>query len=508
MLKPLTSTLSALAYMPTLIRHRLWPDPHRFYPPDTRPRPSLVSHFLNQSKLKQHGVACAVRFQNVAALHQLCANTQPGHPSIIVPSHSGFTDPHSLMAFPLTYPDKPFFFMAGTEAFEKNLGFNAWLIQRHGTFSVDRGSVDKHSLATTNQILAEGRYPLVLFAEGEANYSEDVRLPFQQGAAQLGLKALKKPSVETLTYLPIAIRYPLSYRHPDRFQRQYQLTLEQWQLAYNRPIECRWSLSRPMAEQAHHLMEEAVTFMWHHYLPKSPMPSGFTQQCHTLIEHLLTTLCNAHDVTLNPEALTDITAAMALKNKLRSQINKKIRSLPPKWLAKHQKRVSQWQYIIDNPETEPPLTDLDRWQMTQLERALTGLDSSGTDLGQRLNALAATLEKRQPASEQWAKLPKATQNEWIAHLDVCRQVKLLHILVMDYPRELDTPEQWDETRLKCHLMLTHRFQFTGPKEAVVIVGEPITYGADEANLPSADALTQTLQEKVEALLAERPATLD
>ncbi len=483
------------AYLYTLLRHRLWPDPHRFYPPKPPGALPFLSAFTNTKKLRQQGAPYPVVFNNAQQLHAACQLAkQPNHAVILVPSHTSFSDPHVLVEWTLAHPDKAFYYMAGTEAFETHHGFSAFLIQTHGTFSVDRGIVDKHSLTTAQHLLAHGQHPLVLFAEGEANYCEAERLPFMPGAAQLGLKTLKQPHITHLTFVPIATHYPFVNTPPERFVRQYELTVGQWHGQHPSEPLPQWDSTLPMAAQAQALIRMATQRLWAEHFSDTPAPDDMTERCQTLIRYLATQLCTEHKVPMDDDAVTDISRGMALKNKLRSTIVRRCRILPTPWRTQHQHQLRRWQQ-------QQHLNPWDVWLLGQAEIALIGQPNPTAPTEKRLTTLERCLAKHQAAEQTYQAATPQQRAQWPHHLNVCRQIKLLHLLLADTHRHLETPTQWEETRLKCHLMLTHQFQYTSPKQATVTIGQPITLTTGNGPLPDTTALTATLQHAVETLMA-------
>ena len=90
-------------------------------------------------------------------------------------------------------------------------GIKSFFLQRLGTYSVVRASVDREAFRTTRKLLTEGKHPLVIFAEGEISRQNDTVLPFESGVVQLCFWALddmaKGDAVKPLYVVPIGIKY-------------------------------------------------------------------------------------------------------------------------------------------------------------------------------------------------------------------------------------------------------------------------------------------------------------
>ncbi|MBZ0185593.1 MAG: 1-acyl-sn-glycerol-3-phosphate acyltransferase, partial [Candidatus Obscuribacterales bacterium] len=133
-----------------------------------------------------------------------------GQRALVCPNHSNRHDPEVMFGFSMAVSEE-FNFIAAREVFDYDNGFNGWLLQRVGTYSVVRGAVDRDSFKMTRDILAKGRKKLILFPEGEISRQNDSLMPLESGAAQLSFWALsdilKNDEKESLYIVPIALKY-------------------------------------------------------------------------------------------------------------------------------------------------------------------------------------------------------------------------------------------------------------------------------------------------------------
>lgn len=137
-------------------------------------------------------------------------NKLKGKHCMICPNHSHRHDPETMFLFSCMVKED-FNYIAAREVFDWNNGLNGWFLQNAGAYSVVRGAVDRESFKMTKKILVEGKKKLVLFPEGEISRQNDILLPLESGAVQLGFMALdelhKTQAEEPLYILPVAIKY-------------------------------------------------------------------------------------------------------------------------------------------------------------------------------------------------------------------------------------------------------------------------------------------------------------
>ena len=129
-----------------------------------------------------------------------------GHTVLIAPNHADHADPHVLICLGRRH-GLTFHFMAAREGFELSR-LHAFALQRCGAFSVDREGADIASIKTAMQILRQGRFPLVVFPEGEIYHHQEQLDPLNEGVSTMLLRAAKSLPIEKCAYLiPAAMLY-------------------------------------------------------------------------------------------------------------------------------------------------------------------------------------------------------------------------------------------------------------------------------------------------------------
>lgn len=161
-------------------------------------KPYLLAHKMNNAEVEISGDGLS-RFKQLA-----------GKRCMICPNHSHRHDPEVMFILSCLAGEE-FNFIAAREVFDWDNGFNGWLLQHLGCYSVVRGAADRESFKMTKRLLVDGKKKLVLFPEGEISRTNDVLLPLESGAAQLSFMALdelhKTKPDEQLFILPVAIKY-------------------------------------------------------------------------------------------------------------------------------------------------------------------------------------------------------------------------------------------------------------------------------------------------------------
>jgi 1-acyl-sn-glycerol-3-phosphate acyltransferase len=96
--------------------------------------------------------------------------------------------------------------MAAREGFEKN-ALTRWVMQRGGAFSINREGADLAAIKMAIKVLQEGKFPLVIFPEGEIYHHMEELDELNEGVASIALRAASKLPEERRGYVvPASIR--------------------------------------------------------------------------------------------------------------------------------------------------------------------------------------------------------------------------------------------------------------------------------------------------------------
>jgi 1-acyl-sn-glycerol-3-phosphate acyltransferase len=133
----------------------------------------------------------------------------PGDGVLICPNHS-YTGDGSVMAEVGRRSGRQFYFMAAKHAFAGHGGFDGFMLQRLGGFSVDREGCDRTAMRAANDLLTTGK-ALVIFPEGEIYHTNERLTPLREGVGFIALTAQreldKQGQNRRVWILPAHIRY-------------------------------------------------------------------------------------------------------------------------------------------------------------------------------------------------------------------------------------------------------------------------------------------------------------
>ncbi len=125
---------------------------------------------------------------------------------VFMPNHPTHSDPQLMMEVCRQLQVNPAF-MAAYDVFARGK-IASWMMQRIGAFSVDREGSDRKAMKCATEILTAGRYPLVIFPEGNVYLCNDRVTPFVDGAAFIALRAQKELGSETPVFaVPVSLKY-------------------------------------------------------------------------------------------------------------------------------------------------------------------------------------------------------------------------------------------------------------------------------------------------------------
>ena len=164
-----------------------------------------IMPLVNRLFLK--GLTLDVDSESIARLKMI-----DGHPTVLAPNHAARADP--AVTFLLSKQvSQQYYYMTARETFDKGNfgGLRSFLLQRFGAYSIVRGTADRNAFRTTRELLSEGSWPLVVFAEGEISRQNDTVMRFERGIIQLcfwALDDMAKAEIDKPLYIvPIGIKY-------------------------------------------------------------------------------------------------------------------------------------------------------------------------------------------------------------------------------------------------------------------------------------------------------------
>ena len=127
------------------------------------------------------------------------------HGVLITPNHSCHADP-TVVYWVADQLKVPFYFMATWQIFLRANWLRTLILRQHGCFSVDRDGTDIRAFKQSVEILKNGRFPLVIFPEGEIYHINKQVTPFRDGPAAMALMA-SKHTERPISCVPCGIRY-------------------------------------------------------------------------------------------------------------------------------------------------------------------------------------------------------------------------------------------------------------------------------------------------------------
>ena len=176
--------------------------PYTFIPPRfSRFWHGLVRRILPCRLRKDYGIAAV----ECIGVEKLRASLAAGHGIMIVANHCRPSDPMVLDSL-AAEAGRPFHVIASWHVFMTNK-IQRFLLPRMGGFSVYREGMDRESLKCAIKTVADGRFPLVIFAEGIITRSNDRLVNFMEGPAFMARAAAKQRKQGKVVIHPVFIRY-------------------------------------------------------------------------------------------------------------------------------------------------------------------------------------------------------------------------------------------------------------------------------------------------------------
>ena len=176
--------------------------PYTFIPPrHSRFWHWIVRKILPRQIRKEYGITAV----ECIGAEKLRASIAAGHGIMIVGNHCRPCDPMVLDSLAAAVR-RPFHIIASWHVFMTS-AVQRFLLPRLGGFSVYREGMDRESLKCAVNIVAEGKHPLVIFAEGIITRCNDRLVNFMEGPAFIARSAAKQRKQGKTVIHPVFIRY-------------------------------------------------------------------------------------------------------------------------------------------------------------------------------------------------------------------------------------------------------------------------------------------------------------
>ena len=180
--------------------------PYHFVPPRfSQFWARVVQAYLPTYLRKSYGITS---WECVGA-DRLSASIEAGAGVLLASNHCRPCDP-MVLALLAREVSRPFHVMASWHLFMQNR-MQSFLLPRIGGFSVYREGMDRESLKCATGLLADARFPLILFPEGFVTRNNDRLLNLMDGVAFLARSAAKQRAASSrpgkVVVHPIFIRY-------------------------------------------------------------------------------------------------------------------------------------------------------------------------------------------------------------------------------------------------------------------------------------------------------------
>ena len=242
----------------------------------------------------------------VRGLDRLRVAVGTGQGVLITPNHSGHADAY-IMYDVADQLGTPFYFMTAWQVFQQQGMIGKLMLQHHGCFSIDREGTDLKAFRQGVEVLEQGRYPLVIFPEGEVYHTNERITPFREGAAAAAVSAARRTKQPVLC-VPCGIKYQY-LEDPTENLMHLMDRLEAQVFWRPRP-------ELPLHERIYRFAEGAMALKELEYLGRTcagPLP----ERTDSLAQHVLRGLeerydCPAEEKTI-PERVKDLRRNALLK---------------------------------------------------------------------------------------------------------------------------------------------------------------------------------------------------
>ena len=210
---------------------------------------------------------------------RLRASLDAGHGIMLVVNHSRPCDPLVLDTLAREV-GRPFHTIASWHLFMEGW-WKRFMLPRIGAFSVYREGMDRESLKCSVTTVADGRHPLVIFAEGFITRCNDRLLNFMGGPAFLARAAAKQRHHAKVVIHPVFIRY--------FFEGDLAATLTPVVVEIENRLSWQPQTQLPLLERIAKVGLALLALKEIEHL-KSPQPGSIKRRLQRLMDHLLTPL--------------------------------------------------------------------------------------------------------------------------------------------------------------------------------------------------------------------------
>ncbi len=259
------------------MQKRLLEANYRFRPP----RPSRVWQWL-LTPVRRYLVRrkYGIRDIDIRGSQHVRAALDAGHAIMFAINHPAHGDP--FVTFEVMHRLRvPCCYLAAWQVFVGALGLRGFAFQRLGAFSVDREGTDLRSFRTAVDILATGRYSLVIYPEGDVYHLNDRITPLREGAATIALAAdrrRRKAELSPVRIVPCAVKY-FYLEDPTPILESVMTRIEQHLYWRPRP-------ETPLHERVYRVAEGLLALKELEYMPG--LGSGpLSKRLSALSEHIL-----------------------------------------------------------------------------------------------------------------------------------------------------------------------------------------------------------------------------
>jgi 1-acyl-sn-glycerol-3-phosphate acyltransferase len=252
--------------------------PYKFIPPRfSRFWHGLMRRLLPHMLRKSYGIS---KVECVGA-EKLKASLAAGHGIMIVGNHCRPCDP-MVLDFLAAEVGKPFHVIASWHIFMTSW-IQRFILPRMGGFSVYREGMDRESLKCAVKIVADGKFPLVIFAEGIITRCNDRLVNFMEGPAFMARSAAKQRKEGKVVIHPVFIRY--------FFEGDLEASITPVVEEIERRLSWQPQVQLPLRDRIRKIGGALLDLKEIEYF-QSPQPGNFRERLAKLEDHLLTPLEN------------------------------------------------------------------------------------------------------------------------------------------------------------------------------------------------------------------------